>query len=434
MVHPTIKVVANPVEAAPDATTCLVAGGGPAGMMLALLLARAGIDVTVMEKHADFLRDFRGDTVHASTLRLLDELGLGAAFAAVPHRMIEGVNATIQDTPVRVDLTRLPGPHKHIALVPQWDFLEMLASAAAAEPTFRLMRNTEVLGLVRSGGQERSDTGKGSGGQERITGVRYRDACGAVHEMRADLVVACDGRASTLRTAAGLIPRNFGAPMDVWWFRLPRHDRDPRGLNGVFQSGHGCALIDRGDYFQIAYLIRKGADTAMRAEGIESLRRQVTELVPWLADRVDTLTSFDDVKLLDVQLNRLHRWYTDGLLFIGDAAHAMSPIGGVGINLAVADAVAAARILAEPLRRHSVNTRDLARIQARRWLPAAIIQRVQRLVQDRAIAVALGADDGTGTAPRAVRIAARIPALRAIVAYGVAIGPLPEHAPGYARR
>jgi 2-polyprenyl-6-methoxyphenol hydroxylase-like FAD-dependent oxidoreductase len=403
-------------------------------MMLALLLARAGIDVTVMEKHADFLRDFRGDTVHASTLRLLDELGLGAAFAAVPHRLIESVNATIQNTPVRVDLTLLPGPHKHIALVPQWDFLEMLAGAAAEEPSFRLMRSTEVLGPMRSGGQKRSDSGKGSGGQGQVTGVRYRDADGAVQQMRADLVVACDGRASTLRTAAGLIPRNFGAPMDVWWFRLPRHDGDPRGLNGVFQSGHGCALIDRGDYFQVAYLIRKGADTAMRAEGIESLRRQVTELVPWLADRVDTLTSFEDVKLLDVQLNRLHRWYTDGLLFIGDAAHAMSPIGGVGINLAVADAVAAARILAEPLRRHSLTTRDLARVQARRWLPAAIIQRVQRLVQDRAIAVALDAEGSVGTAPRAMKIAARIPALRAIVAYGVAIGPLPEHAPEYARR
>ena len=263
----------------------------------------------------------------------------------------------------------------------------MLASAAAAEPTFRLMRSTEVLGRCRSGGQ--------------VTGVRYRDADGTVHQMRADLVVACDGRASTLRTAAGLIPRNFGAPMDVWWFRLPRHDGDPRGLNGVFQSGHGCALIDRGDYFQVAYLIRKGADTAMRAEGIESLRRQVTELVPWLADRVDTLTSFDDVKLLDVQLNRLPRWYTDGLLFIGDAAHAMSPIGGVGINLAVADAVAAARILAEPLRRHSVTTRDLARVQARRWLPAAVIQRVQRLVQDRAIAVAL--DPRTASEPLPAR-------------------------------
>jgi 2-polyprenyl-6-methoxyphenol hydroxylase-like FAD-dependent oxidoreductase len=413
-------------------------------MMLGLLLARAGVEVTVMEKHADFLRDFRGDTVHASTLRLLDELGLGDAFAAVPHRMIDGVNATIQDTTLRIDLTRLPGPHKHIALVPQWDFLEMLASAAQVEPNFRLMRSTEVLGVVRSGGQERSDRGNGSGGQERsdrgngsgkrVTGVRYRAADGAVREMAAELVVACDGRASTLRAISGLAPRNFGAPMDVWWFRVPRHDGDPAGLNGVFKSGHGCALIDRGDYFQVAYLIRKGADAAMRAEGIESLRRQVTELVPWLADRMDTVTSFDDVKLLDVQLNRLRRWYTDGLLLIGDAAHAMSPIGGVGINLAVADAVAAGRILAEPLRRGSVSTRDLARVQARRWLPAALVQRVQRLVQDRAIAVVLDASGGTGTAPRAVRIAGRIPALRAIVAYGVAIGPLPEHAPAYARR
>ncbi|MDT5242073.1 MAG: hypothetical protein QOD97_4271 [Mycobacterium sp.] len=410
----------TPGKAAEEATTCLVAGGGPAGMMLGLLLARAGIEVTVMEKHADFLRDFRGDTVHASTLRLLDELGLGGAFAAVPHRMIERVTATIQDTPVRIDLTRLPGTHKHIALVPQWDFLEMLASAADTEPTFRLMRSTEVLGPIRAGG--------------KVVGVRYRDADGVIGEMKADLVVACDGRSSTLRTAAGLTPRSFGAPMDVWWFRLPRHDDDPSGLNGIFQSGHGCALIDRGDYFQIAYLIRKGADATMRAEGVESLRRQITELAPWLGDRVQTLTSFDDVKLLDVQLNRLPRWYTDGLLFIGDAAHAMSPIGGVGINLAVADAVAAGRILAEPLRRGSVTTRDLARLQARRWLPAVIIQRVQRLVQDRAIAVALDAGDGVGTAPRAVRIATRVPALLAIVAYGVAIGPLPEHAPAYARR
>ncbi|MDT5065386.1 MAG: hypothetical protein QOK02_1541 [Mycobacterium sp.] len=389
-------------------------------MMLALLLARAGVDVTVMEKHADFLRDFRGDTVHASTLRLLDELGLERAFAAVPHRMIGEIHATIQDTDVRIDLARLPGPHKHIALVPQWDFLEMLASAAAAEPTFRLMRRTEVIGPTRSG--------------ERVTGVRYRGPDGAIGEMRADLVVACDGRASTLRTAAGLTPRGYGAPMDVWWFRLPRHDGDPAGLNGVFQSGHGCALIDRGDYFQIAYLIRKGADATMRADGIESLRRQITELAPWLADRVDALTSFDEVKLLDVQLNRLRRWYTDGLLFIGDAAHAMSPIGGVGINLAVADAVAAGRILAKPLRGGSVTNRDLAKVQARRWLPAVIIQRVQRLIQDRAIAVALDGGSTVAAAPRAVRVAARVPALGAIVAYGVAIGPLPEHAPDFARR
>ena len=389
-------------------------------MMLGLLLARAGVDVTVMEKHADFLRDFRGDTVHASTLRLLDDLGLGTQFAALPHRMIEGVNATIQDTTLHIDLSHLPGPHKHIALVPQWDFLELLATAAHSEPTFRLLRSMEVLGLVRSHG--------------RVTGVRYRDADGVEKQMHAHLTVACDGRSSILREDAGLATRNFGAPMDVWWFRLPRHADDPHGLNGVFQFGHGCALIDRGDYFQIAYLIRKGADAAMREEGIESLRREITELVPWLADRVAELASFDDVKLLDVQLNRLRRWYADGLLLIGDAAHAMSPIGGVGINLAVADAVAAARILAGPLRTHSVTKRRLAAVQARRWLPAAIIQRVQRTVQDRAIAVAIGNPEGLRQAPRAVVLANRFPALRAIAAYGVAIGPLPEHAPDYARR
>jgi len=414
--------IEEPTEepAVPASTTCLVAGGGPAGMMLGLLLARSGVDVTVMEKHPDFLRDFRGDTVHASTLRLLDELGLGDEFAALPHRMIDGITATIADTPVRIDLSRLPGPHKHIALVPQWDFLELLATAAAAEPGFRLMRSTEVLGPIRVGG--------------KVVGVRYRDADGHERELRAELTVACDGRASTLRTAAGLTPRSFGAPMDVWWFRLPRHDGDPPGLNGVFSSGHGCALIDRGDYFQVAYLIRKGTDAQMRAEGVESLRRQMTALVPWLADRMSTLTSFDDVKLLDVQLNRLRRWYLDGLLFIGDAAHAMSPIGGVGINLAVADAVATARILAEPLRTHTLTTRHLARVQVRRWLPAALIQRVQRIVQDRAVAVAIADGAALQTPPRAVRIANRFPVLGAVAGYGVAIGPLPEHAPAWTRR
>lgn len=407
------------VSADAASTTCLVAGGGPAGMMLGLLLARAGVDVTVMEKHADFLRDFRGDTVHASTLRLLDELGLGEAFAALPHRMIDSITASIQGTDVHVDLASLPGKHKHIALVPQWDFLELLATAAEAEPGFHLLRSTEVLGPIQSGG--------------RVRGVRYRGQDGVEREMRADLTVGCDGRSSTLRAAAGLATREFGAPMDVWWFRLPRHEGDPHGLNGVFASGHGCALIDRGDYFQIAYLIRKGTDAAVRAEGIDALRDKVAELAPWLAGR-EGLRSFDEVKLLDVRLNRLRRWYAEGLLLIGDAAHAMSPIGGVGINIAVADAVAAARILAGPLLRGSVGTRDLARVQARRWLPAAIIQRVQRTVQDRAIAVAIGDGAGPREAPRAVRLANRFPALRAVAAYGVAIGPLPEHAPAYARR
>lgn len=389
-------------------------------MMLGLLLARAGIDVTVMEKHADFLRDFRGDTVHASTLRLLDELGLAEDFAQVPHRLIETMTMQVQDAPVSMDLHRLPGAHKHIALVPQWDFLEMLASAAVAEPTFRLMRRCEVLGPLYRGG--------------RVAGARYREADGTVRAMTAELTVGCDGRSSTLRAAAGLVPKNFGAPIDVWWFRLPRHHGDPGGLNGLFKTGQAVIVIDRGDYYQIAYLIPKGSDAAMRAAGIAPLQQNLRTLVPWLADRVDALTSFDDVKLLDVQLNRLRRWYADGLLLIGDAAHAMSPVGGVGINLAIADAVAAARLLAEPLRSGAVSTRQLARVQVRRWIPAAIIQRVQRLVQEHVLAVSVTGVLKERKPPLAIRAASRIPALRAVVAYGIAIGPLPEHAPAYARR
>ncbi|WP_414686478.1 FAD-dependent oxidoreductase [Mycobacterium sp.] len=393
-------------------------------MMLGLLLARAGVKVTVMEKHADFLRDFRGDTVHASTLRLLDELGLGARFARVPHRLIDTMRMQLQGQPVAVDLTRLPGAHQHIALVPQWDFLELLASAAESEPSFRLMRSTEVTGVLRDG--ERT---------KRIVGVTYRDAAG-VKEMRAELTVACDGRASVVRSAVGLIPRAFGAPMDVWWFRLPRRPDDPTGLAGTFQAGHAAILIDRGDYYQIAYIIPKGADTEMRAQGIEALHRVLVSMVPWLADRIDTLSSFDDVKLLDVQLNRLRRWYSDGVLCIGDAAHAMSPVGGVGINLAVADAVAAARILAGPLRTGRVSIRQLARVQMRRWVPTAILQAAQRTIHANVIAAAVSGNDQSKDreAPEAVRLVAKTPVLRRFIGYMIAIGPLPEHAPKYARR
>jgi len=402
-----------------EKTTCIIAGGGPAGIMLGLLLARGGVDVTVMEKHADFLRDFRGDTVHASTLRLLDELGLAADFAQIPHREIDTIGMKIQGTQVDVDLRRIPGPHKHIALVPQWDFLELLAAAAEKEPTFTLLRSTEVLAPIRRG--------------DKVIGVSYRDAAGQVGQMHADLTVACDGRSSTLRNAMELTPRSFGAPMDVWWFRLPRDADDPRGLEGVLGAGHACLTIDRGDYYQIAYIIPKGRDAELRAQGIESLHRGVVTLVPWLAGRVEALTSFDDVKLLDVQLNRLRRWYTDGLLLIGDAAHAMSPVGGVGINLAVADAVAAAGILAGPLLRGTASTRQFARVQARRWLPAALIQSVQRVIHARVIAVAVSAGQ-TAKPPLLVRIANKVPALRRAAGYAVAIGPLPEHVPEFARR
>ncbi|WP_234816511.1 FAD-dependent oxidoreductase [Mycolicibacterium agri] len=387
-------------------------------MMLSLLLARAGLEVTVMEKHADFLRDFRGDTVHASTLSLLDELGLADRFREMPHRKIETLGMRIQGTLLDIDLSRLPGRHKHIALVPQWDFLELLASAAEAEPTFRLLRRTEVLAPIRKGG--------------KVVGVTYRDEEGHVRTMHADLTVACDGRTSTLRAAAGLHPRNFGAPMDVWWFRLPRYPDDTEGLEGVFGVGKAAIVIDRGDYYQCAYVIPKGHDADLRARGIEELRRGVVSLVPRLADRVDELTSFDQVKLLDVQLNRLRRWYVDGMLLIGDAAHAMSPVAGVGINLAVADAVAAARVLAGPLRSGNVSTRHLALVQARRWVPAALIQAAQRLMHAKLIAVAVSADQSVGP-PKAVRIITKVSALRRLIGYAIAIGPLPEHAPSYAR-
>lgn len=402
----------------PEATACLIAGGGPAGMVLGLLLARAGVDVTVMEKHADFLRDFRGDTVHASTLRLLDELGLGSRFAEIPHRLIDTIRMEIQNQPVALDLTRLPGAHKHIALVPQWDFLELVATAAEAEPNFRLLRSTEVTGVIRDG--------------NRVVGVTYRDGGGELRTMRAELTVACDGRSSTVRSAVGLVPHSFGAPMDVWWFRLPRHPGDPRGLGGVLRAGHAVVVIDRGDYYQIAYIIPKGTDTQLRAEGIEALHRVLVAMVPWLGDRVQTLTSFDDVKLLDVQLNRLRRWYADGVLLIGDAAHAMSPVGGIGINLAVADAVAAARILAGALRAGRVPTWRLARVQARRWLPTALLQAAQRGIHANVIAAAVARNEDR--APRGVRLVGRSTPLRRLLGYLVAIGPLPEHAPRFARR
>ncbi len=426
-----------------ERTSCLVVGGGPAGMVLGLLMARAGVEVTVLEKHADFLRDFRGDTVHASTLTLLDELGLGERFAAIPHRLLDRIQGQLDGGSVQIaDMRRLPGAHQHIALVPQWDLLDLLAEAAAEEPTFTLRLDAEVTGLLREG--------------RRVVGVRYTDhTTGEQHELRTELTVACDGRGSAVRAAAGLASRSFGVPMDVWWFRLPRRDSDPVGGVARLSTGHFCVMIDRGDYWQCAYLIRKGTDAALRAAGIGELRRRFAGLLPWMADRVDALSSWDDVKLLDVRLDRLRRWDLDGLLLIGDAAHAMSPVGGVGINLAVADAVATARILAPALRSGGGVPRSLLhRVQRRRRWPTAIIQGGQRIAHRVILRKALADPGPAGVAPTGgwlssgevaepapvaglplpLRLTQRFPILQTIPALLIAIGPLPEHAPPWARR
>jgi 2-polyprenyl-6-methoxyphenol hydroxylase-like FAD-dependent oxidoreductase len=405
-------------------TACVVVGGGPAGMVLGLLLARASINVTVLEKHADFLRDFRGDTVHASTLTLLDELGLGEAFSKLPHRLVDQLQLPLASGPVTfVGLRHLPGPHKHIAIVPQWDFLDLLADAARTEPTFTLRMNTEVTGLLHENGA--------------VVGVRYRDAEGSTGVLRADLTIACDGRTSTVRAASGLRVREFGVPLDVWWLRIPRRPGDPEGANVRFGHDAMLFLIDRGDHFQAGYLIIKGSDAQLRAHGLEAFRKRLATLMPALADRVDTVRSWQEVKLLTVRLNRMPRWYAAGLLCIGDAAHAMSPVGGVGINLAVQDAVAAARYLAAPLRRGETRVRDLARVQRRRWLPTVVTQSLQWLIHQTLLKRVLAGEIDLGESskpPAPLRLFQRFSRLHVIPAYVMAIGVLPEHAPSFARR
>jgi 2-polyprenyl-6-methoxyphenol hydroxylase-like FAD-dependent oxidoreductase len=400
-----------------------VVGGGPAGLVLGLILARAGIQTTVLEKHADFLRDFRGDTVHASTLTLLDELGLGEQFAALPPRWADKLTVQLDSGTYGVaSLTRLPGRHQHIALVPQWDFLNVIADASRQEPSHELIMNAEVTDLLWDG--------------QRISGVSYtRD--GHTAQLEADLVVACDGRSSVVRERAGLKSRAFGVPMDVLWFRLPRESTDPEGVVGRISRSNLLIMIDRGDYFQVGMVIRKGSLATVRDHGIDGLRRRLRDTVPWLGDRVELLRSFDDIRLLNVVLSRLPRWYRDGLLCIGDAAHAMSPVGGVGINLAVQDAVAAGRLLAPSLRTGRIAVTTLRKVQRRRWLPTVFTQTFQRIAHRLVIATTI-AEDEAGPKPRSaptlLRLMQRFPSLQAIPGYFVAIGVLPEHAPEFARR
>jgi 2-polyprenyl-6-methoxyphenol hydroxylase-like FAD-dependent oxidoreductase len=352
-------------------------------MMLGLLLARAGVPVTVLEKHGDFLRDFRGDTVHPSTLAILDELGLRERFEQLPQHRVDHLAAIVGGRPQPIVDFRGLHPYGYLALVPQWNFLDMLADAARAFPAFDLRMRHTATGLIEEGG--------------RTVGVQVQSPDGE-YELRADLVMACDGRHSTLRTAAGLQGRAYGAPMDVLWFRMPRKDSDPQDTFGIVDRGHMMVLLNRSDYWQTAFLVPKGGDAALREQPIGVLRDSVAQLAPFLADRKTAVESWDEVSTLSVQVDRLERWHRPGLLLIGDAAHAMSPIGGVGINLAIQDAVATANALAQPLRGGgAIDEALLAAVQRRREWPVRVVQRVQLTMQKRLISRAL---ERAGAPPR----------------------------------
>jgi 2-polyprenyl-6-methoxyphenol hydroxylase-like FAD-dependent oxidoreductase len=404
-------------QASQIATRCCIAGGGPAGIMLGYLLARAGVGVIVLEKHNDFLRDFRGDTIHPSTLEVMHELGLLDEFLKRPHQELQHLGAQIDDFAVEIgDLSHLPTRCKFVAFMPQWEFLNFLTEAGRKFKNFRVMMNAEATDLIEQSGV--------------ISGVRVKTPDGPL-EIRADLVVAADGRHSVLRERAGLQVEVLGAPMDVLWMRLSRHAAtDPTLMLGRFRAGKFMVMLNREDYWQCAFIISKGAFEATKARGIESFRAEIVTVAPFLADRVAELKTFDDVKLLSVAVDRLREWFRPGLLCIGDAAHAMSPIGGVGINLAVQDAVAAANILAPAFlsRGGAVPISVLRAVQRRRMFPTRATQRMQILAQDRIVFPAITRGGApVRKLPFGARLLNRFAILRRIPARIIGMGFRPEH-------
>lgn len=413
---------ATPQQPAPRSikVRCCIVGGGPAGMMLGYLLGRAGIDVVVLEKHADFFRDFRGDTVHPSTLQVMDELGLIDAFLKLPHQRLQTMDGLFGGTPVRIaDLRRLRTKYPFIAFMPQWDFLNFLREAGKRFASLKVMMSTEAVDLIRRG--------------ETIAGVRAKTPEGPV-DIEADLTIACDGRHSTVRERAGLGVEEIGAPMDVLWFRAGRKPDETENVFARIEPGKMMITFDRGDYWQCAYVIAKGQYEAVKARGLQALLDDVVRMAPILRSGIADVKSFDDIKLLTVAINRLPRWTQPGLLLIGDAAHAMSPVGGVGVNLAVQDAVATANLLADKLARGCPSEDELDAVRRRREFPVKMTQRMQVVVQNHIIGAALQGGDRPLKVPLVVRLITALPWLQGLPARLLALGVRPEHVHSKAAR